>query len=198
LTRYAGKWATESIPYGTFLIKTNGPNTDWWHQIEHIQVGTLPFANGPELVIAKFLKPQPLGPKQKAWVDALRSGEWKQTTGVLQAPRQESYCCLGVACKVAEPEVQTSKAFGLTEDGIVTTEYVGLAGTTLYDQQAVIEHYQFAQCAGSFCPTNLDMMNYGLDYIADLPRLNDKLHFNFSQIADYIEKYASQLFKNPA
>lgn len=32
------------------------------------------------------------------WVDALRSGKYEQTTGVLQDSK--GYCCLGVACKV--------------------------------------------------------------------------------------------------
>jgi hypothetical protein len=36
---------------------------------------------------------------RKLWVEALRSGDYAQTTGVL---RDESgYCCLGVACEIA-------------------------------------------------------------------------------------------------
>lgn len=37
---------------------------------------------------------------QQAWVDALRSGQYKQTTMTLQDG--DAFCCLGVACKVAE------------------------------------------------------------------------------------------------
>jgi len=33
---------------------------------------------------------------KKAWIEALRSGEYKQTTGRLR--RGDSYCCLGVLC----------------------------------------------------------------------------------------------------
>lgn len=33
------------------------------------------------------------------WVDALRSGEYKQCYGVLSDG--EGYCCLGVACKIS-------------------------------------------------------------------------------------------------
>ncbi len=36
---------------------------------------------------------------RKAWVEALRSGKYQQTTGTLTD--QEGYCCLGVACLVA-------------------------------------------------------------------------------------------------
>jgi hypothetical protein len=35
------------------------------------------------------------------WVKALRSGEYRQTTGTLYDPRMNCYCCLGVSCKVA-------------------------------------------------------------------------------------------------
>ena len=37
---------------------------------------------------------------QQAWVDALRSGEYKQTEYSLQD--ESGYCCLGVACRIAD------------------------------------------------------------------------------------------------
>jgi hypothetical protein len=41
----------------------------------------------------------------RKWVEALRSGEYTQTQGVL---RDESgYCCLGVACVVYETATET-------------------------------------------------------------------------------------------
>jgi len=39
---------------------------------------------------------------QKLWLEALESGEYKQTTGWLY--RKGSYCCLGVACKLYNEE----------------------------------------------------------------------------------------------
>lgn len=36
----------------------------------------------------------------RKWVDALRSGKYKQGLGALQI--LDNYCCLGVACSVAE------------------------------------------------------------------------------------------------
>ena len=36
---------------------------------------------------------------RKAWVEALRSGEYEQTTGFLHT--DNGYCCLGVACEVS-------------------------------------------------------------------------------------------------
>lgn len=40
---------------------------------------------------------------KEKWLKALRSGEYKQSTGFLteQYEGESNYCCLGVACKVA-------------------------------------------------------------------------------------------------
>jgi hypothetical protein len=38
---------------------------------------------------------------KKAWVDALLSGEYKQTKGRLKARDRRAFCCLGVATDVA-------------------------------------------------------------------------------------------------
>lgn len=35
------------------------------------------------------------------WVKALRSGEYKQVKNTLYDAKLDSYCCLGVACKIA-------------------------------------------------------------------------------------------------
>lgn len=41
------------------------------------------------------------------WIDALRSGKYRQTIGGLQD--EDGYCCLGVACKVFVPDVLLEK-----------------------------------------------------------------------------------------
>lgn len=43
-----------------------------------------------------------MNPEVKAvWIEALRSGEYKQTqAGVLVNPLESSYCCLGVLCSL--------------------------------------------------------------------------------------------------
>lgn len=40
-----------------------------------------------------------LGPRQRAWVEALRSGKYKQGRRVLRNNSDE-FCCLGVACDI--------------------------------------------------------------------------------------------------
>jgi len=44
---------------------------------------------------------QPTKKQIEKWCKALRSGNYKQTTGELQST--EGFCCLGVACKVFIP-----------------------------------------------------------------------------------------------
>ena len=66
---------------------------------------------------------------KKVWVEALRSGEYKQGKGMLYRP-EETHCCLGVLCKVAgkgsysEGEVNLDGGYfwldGIFPDGIRT------------------------------------------------------------------------------
>lgn len=43
-------------------------------------------------------KKQKLGPNQRRWIKALRSGRYKQGKHVLR--RGEKHCCLGVGCRI--------------------------------------------------------------------------------------------------
>ncbi|MFI5404982.1 MAG: hypothetical protein ACHQ1D_00565 [Nitrososphaerales archaeon] len=42
-----------------------------------------------------------LGPNQKKWIKALRSGKYAQGNGCLYDAELNEYCCLGVACEIA-------------------------------------------------------------------------------------------------
>jgi hypothetical protein len=39
---------------------------------------------------------------KKRWVEALRSGNYKQTTGALR--KDDGFCCLGVLCDIVDPK----------------------------------------------------------------------------------------------
>lgn len=54
-----------------------------------------------------------LGPKQKLWIAALRSGEFKQGKGFLKI--EDHYCCLGVACQVLGLEFDAPDDSGVSE-----------------------------------------------------------------------------------
>ena len=49
---------------------------------------------------------------KKAWIEALRSGEYMQAFGSLHPKNNKGYCCLGVLCKV------TGTRFNRTTDFI--------------------------------------------------------------------------------
>jgi hypothetical protein len=113
-----------------------------------------------------------MGPLQKAWVEALRSGEYKQTQDRLQVG--DSYCCLGVACVVAEKlgVTQPRRAF----DGILD----GYALTTFQPQ--ILKALKIRENSGEEALVNL----------------NDCSLHSFSQIADYIEQHESEIFSEEA
>lgn len=43
---------------------------------------------------------------KRKWIAALRSGKFKQGHGRLFDHKENSYCCLGVACKVHKPNLE--------------------------------------------------------------------------------------------
>lgn len=97
------------------------------------------------------------------WIDALRSGEYKQTQGALQ--NNAGYCCMGVACKIFIPKgKQLMDEYGRFLLGGVT------------DSQPN-------------CPKWLYQINdnlhqkMGHGFIG----LNDNLNFTFDEIADCIQ-----------
>lgn len=50
---------------------------------------------------------------KKLWIDALRSGDYKQGLYQLYTPETNSYCCLGVLCSLYKK--QTGSPFSVTD-----------------------------------------------------------------------------------
>lgn len=101
----------------------------------------------------------------KKWVRALRSGEYKQTTGCLRSS-QDGYCCLGVLCDIY------SKELGIPWE------------------RGKVRFYQFLGCATSL-PTEVTewagRANVGFSFRNGyLAELNDNGR-TFEEIADVIE-----------
>jgi len=120
-----------------------------------------------------------LGPRQKQWVDALRSGKFVQGTGSLQSfvGKDAEYCCLGVACKVAEE----------SDIPIVYDSGTELYGGDLSAQPNVRSWFGFVGDNGK-TSESIDR---------DLTFLNDDVGMNFSKIANYIEENADSIFTEP-
>ncbi|MGA0595643.1 hypothetical protein [Enterovirga sp. CN4-39] len=119
-----------------------------------------------------------LDPELKArWVAALRSGEFKQTTGTLKDSK--GYCCLGVLCHVAKDELATKLGIRIEEADdrllVVVPDGEGHA-EILNDRELPL------------------YVEHELGLYEDTPSLvamNDGLGFadgkSFPEIADYIE-----------
>lgn len=122
------------------------------------------------------------------WVEALRSGEYQQTQGKLHDNTSNSYCCLGVLCRVvgavfSEAEIETDSDDGSYKSTLDCAPV--LDGRPLVSDDA-------EELSATFCK------EVGISNQSDLILLNDgygkpgeatfKEPQPFSVIADYIEK----------
>ena len=109
---------------------------------------------------------------RKLWIDALRSGKYKQTRGWLH--NQNGYCCLGVACEMYQAEVG---------DLVVTNN----SGVTFYNDHnellptRVQKWLGLTGCDGCFVG---DSKRYSSE--SSLGNENDR-GCSFAEIADLIE-----------
>ena len=106
---------------------------------------------------------------KKMWVEALRSGEYKQTTGALRQLDMDSalpcYCCLGVLCDLAV-KAGVTNPFYENHTACLPTSVYKWAGLDTPDPEVPL----------------------GSDKIGTpLTRLNDELRMDFKTIADHIE-----------
>ena len=106
---------------------------------------------------------------QQKWVDALRSGDYEQTSETLQD--EYGYCCLGVGCVVAE-----QNGVHVYRDG-----YGMVEGATLESQALAKEWLGLADDTGSFKSS-------------ELVEKNDEDGKSFAEIADLIESNPPRLF----
>jgi hypothetical protein len=115
---------------------------------------------------------------QQAWVDALRSGKYKQATYRLKDRLTNGFCCLGVLCEVS------NQGFFDDNDSYVCDET--LADATQYSTQIVPKKVQ------DWIGLRSNMGAMGTT--DSLTGLNDAEGLTFSQIADVIERRVEELF----
>lgn len=118
------------------------------------------------------------------WIKALRSGEFKQAQGELHDARNNSYCCLGVLCKVVGAEWTSFEKERLGEDGfyLATLDHVPVKdGKLLGDTDG--EELEPAACEKFGIPDQAIFirMNDGNSILGIEPH-------SFAEIADYIDK----------
>jgi hypothetical protein len=119
---------------------------------------------------------------KKAWIKALRSGEYKQCQHTLK--KDGGYCCLGVLAKV------TAEIEGRQYEDYRENEYAALPNrllieTVFRDKQltslGVFEtswHVKVRERKDNYTPGDTAL------YV-----LNDALEYTFDEIADVIERY---------
>jgi hypothetical protein len=99
--------------------------------------------------------------RKKAWLEALRSGDYKQGAGKLRE-QDNGFCCLGVLCDITDNTKWKRSEFG---------EYLyGSADSYGFPSDAFIKR-----------------IGLGKEFSRYLARMNDNKR-NFKQIADEIEK----------
>jgi hypothetical protein len=111
---------------------------------------------------------------QLDWLAALRSGEFNQTIGRLKD--KTGYCCLGVACETSNLGQFDAHNRYVTDESVSVSQL----------GQQVAKHLRMKTLLGSFYTSE--------GRHRDLSYLNDTLGYSFAQIADHIEKHATELF----
>lgn len=127
----------------------------------------------------------------KQWVEALRSGKYKQGRKALRN-RNDEFCCLGVLCDISKNtlnldweldsnEVCESEIYTMERNGGVLPdkvwEYLGREATD-YKVQISITNSKLPSLVTKGCPSR---------YLY-LVTLNDVYKLSFEQIADIIEE----------
>lgn len=113
------------------------------------------------------------------WVAALRSGEYKQATGVLKSAEGRGFCCIGVLCDVVAPEgweTHSHKEAPWNPDS--SKEVVSFENPVAGSEQGVTLN------ADALARFGMSMACLDL-----LVEFNDSQGKNFSQIADWIDAH---------
>lgn len=102
---------------------------------------------------------------KKRWIEALRSDKFKQGTGVLHNTTKNTYCCLGVACRIIHPRKDFKNSGTLSS---YNTKSIKIPDILKGDNSK---------------------KSYDYNPVVDkLINMNDMLDKDFNQIANWIEK----------
>ena len=118
-----------------------------------------------------------------AWLEALRSGDFKQGKSALYNTETDTYCCLGVLCELAAREGIVTKRPSESGDNV---RYVGAdgRGSMSYLPEWVAN---WAGIGGSFAHNPMVVDPDNEDETTFLAALNDDKNKTFEEIANVIE-----------
>lgn len=153
------------------------------------------YYRNPALLVHDIFHPtDPLGPNQRAWVRALRSGEFQQTKNylhVIESREQEiekGMCCLGVASTIANVPYEDRDC-----DGCRLREFGPANGKRDKDRSIsvaplmTIDWLGLRDSNGTFASREFE---HGKDCLS---AMNDR-GMTFDQIADFIEANPEEVF----
>lgn len=102
---------------------------------------------------------------KKKWIKALRSGEFEQGGGMLHNTYNNTYCCIGVACRVIHPR----------------KDFKGAGLLSMYDTKS----FKIPTILKGDNITLSDEYNLVIDKLVEM---NDEKKRSFNQIANWIDK----------
>lgn len=140
---------------------------------------------------------QLLGPNQRFWVDELKSGKYKQTTGRLcdrDQQRHYSYCCLGVGTKCCHSQIDgIDNIFAIWRKSPRSANRLDTAGMP----ENAMKHLGLRECLG--CPDRTvgEQLYPGVEF-APLSYYNDvgcsDHKKTLKEIGEWLEKYPEVYF----
>lgn len=116
------------------------------------------------------------------WVEALRSGEYKQGSGVLFDTYAGSYCCLGVLCKVMGAEF--GDAVEKDDEEWKSHDFVPHIGDRVLGED---EELKPAVCKELGIPDQFALIKLNDGFGEEPDQLGFVRQRSFAEIADYIE-----------
>lgn len=124
------------------------------------------------------------------WLEALRSGNYKQGNGALRDV-DATYCCLGVWC--AEARNRYSVMINLDKGLPAIGELPVWDKTKVLQNDPIFKEEEVRSVLGSDLPDDADMSSIGCCVSA----LNDRTGLSFEQIARVLEAYITPVDEIP-
>ena len=126
------------------------------------------------------------------WVEALRSGEFKQGDSCLEDPKTGAHCCLGVLCDIADLPYYDREYNSFHERGEERWYFDDEVRRDLSQKEDEEDDIYPGNHGGStgFLPDLFaDEVGITREQQEVLTNLNDEEDATFDEIADYIEAY---------
>jgi len=139
-------------------------------------------------------EPFEFGPIQTKWLEALESGEYKQAQSFLYDYERDSYCCLGVLCKLADLEFKPNPHTHKMQSGYGFVH--GTHATNGYMPQGFHEVVGLRDQTGVF--KRMIQLSAEGRFVASLAHCNDEWNFSFPEIAAIIRRDPHNVFTKAA